>query len=423
MRELQQLNLYTGAALPDIAHNQELFAFAEYAYATTNTQLQTRSEGGKKPRIVPNTFTEARKLPEAALWEAAEGKEIASLIKHQVCDLVPITSVPAGSKINGSRWVYKIKADETHKARMVVLGWGMVAGVHCGSPFAPVSRLQSICMVLALAAEKNLDVLRYYVPTAFLDSPVDGTIFVKAAPGREERDKNEAHHVMRLRKSLYGIPQAPANWHGTIDDFVIAIGFKSLKSDPCIYIYNPTTKKESTFASWNRDTVILTIYVDDLLLVGQNKVLLKQLDEKPVRRFDITCMGDVSMVLGMRVTRDREKGTLTISQAHYTKSVLKMYGMGECKPVYTIGVGPELSINQGGGNLLTKADTQRYQFIVGSVMYLAQVRFFYVQHILQEGKTTIRYVPTELNASDIGNKILSKHGHRYLIDLINNFKA
>ena len=123
MRELQQLNLYTGADLPDIAHNQELFAFAEYAYATTNTQLQTRSEGGKKPRIVPNTFTEARKLPEAALWEAAEGKEIASLIKHQVCDLVPITSVPAGSKINGSRWVYKIKADETHKARMVAVSY------------------------------------------------------------------------------------------------------------------------------------------------------------------------------------------------------------------------------------------------------------------------------------------------------------
>ena len=72
------------------------------------------SEGEKKAKPVPNIFTETRKLPEAALWEAAEGKEIASLIKHQVCDLVPITSVPAGSKINGSRWVYKIKADETH---------------------------------------------------------------------------------------------------------------------------------------------------------------------------------------------------------------------------------------------------------------------------------------------------------------------
>ena len=62
--------------------------------------------------------------------------------------------------------------------------------------------------------------------------------------------------------------------------------------------------------------------------MGQNKVLLKQLDEKPVRRFDITCMGDVSMVLGMRVTRDREKGTLTISQAYCTTLALDMYGMG-----------------------------------------------------------------------------------------------
>lgn len=47
--------------------------------------------------------------------------------------------------------------------------------------------------------------------------------------------------------------------------------------------------------------------------------------------------------------------------------------MEECKPVYMVGVGPELSINQGEGKLLSKADTQQYQSIVGGVMYLAQV--------------------------------------------------
>ena len=66
---------------------------------------------------------------------------------------------------------------------------------------------------------------------------------------------------MSLRKSLHGIYQTPANWHGTIVDFVITTGFKPLKSDPCIYIYNLKTKKGPTFASWNKDTVILTIYV------------------------------------------------------------------------------------------------------------------------------------------------------------------
>lgn len=63
-------------------------------------------------------------------------------------------------------------------------------------------------MVLALAAEKDLEktFLQYDVPTSFLNSPVDETIFVKMAPGREETDENGVHQVMRLRKSLYGIP-------------------------------------------------------------------------------------------------------------------------------------------------------------------------------------------------------------------------
>ena len=111
--------------------------------ATTKTQLQTRWEGENTPRIVPNTFTESRKLPEAARWEAAEEKEITSLIKHQVYNHVPITLVPAGSKIIGPRWFYNITADDTHRARVVVLGWGMVAGVHCESTFGPDARRQT----------------------------------------------------------------------------------------------------------------------------------------------------------------------------------------------------------------------------------------------------------------------------------------
>ena len=75
----------------------------------------------------------------------------------------------------------------------------------------------------------------------------------------------------------------------------------------------------------------------------------------------------------MQVARDRKKGTLTISQAHCNNSILETYGKRECKPVYTTGVGRELSINRREGNLLTKADAQRYQSIVGSVMYLAQI--------------------------------------------------
>ena len=82
---------------------------------------------------------------------------MASLKNINVYTLLPATSVPAGHKIIGSRWVYKVKADNSHKGRVVVLGWGQLPGIDCGSTFAPVYRLQSIRMVLSIAAEYNLE--------------------------------------------------------------------------------------------------------------------------------------------------------------------------------------------------------------------------------------------------------------------------
>ena len=63
--------------------------------------------------------------------------------------------------------------------------------------------------------------------------------------------------------------------------------------------------------------------------------MFKMLKEKPTSRFATTDMGEISLIFGMQVTRDRESGTLTISQADYTRFVLEQYGKGECKPVNT----------------------------------------------------------------------------------------
>ena len=90
-------------------------------------------------------------------------------------------------------------------------------------------------------------------------------------------------------------------------------------------------------------------------------------------RFSMTDMGDVSLVLGMKVTRDRTKGTVTITQENYVKSLLERYGMGNCNPAHTPCVGKQLSLDQPEENLLNKEDKRRFQAITGSVMYLGQV--------------------------------------------------
>ena len=91
-------------------------------------------------------------------------------------------------------------------------------------------------------------------------------------------------------------------------------------------------------------------------------------------------LGDVSLVLGMQVTRDRKKGTLTISQEDYTKSILARFGMENCKPSSIPGTGSELSTEQPAETLLNKEQTQRYQAITGSVMYLAQITRYDVMY-------------------------------------------
>ena len=90
-----------------------------------------------------------------------------------------------------------------------------------------------------------------------------------------------------------------------------------------------------------------------------------------MNRFEMPDMGDVSRILGMNVTRDREKRTTTISQKDYTEDVVQRYGMKDCNPAYTPGVGPELSLNQPDKNLLNDERNRRYQAITGAVMYLA----------------------------------------------------
>ena len=130
----------------------------------------------------------------------------------------------------------------------------------------------------------------------------------------------------------------------------------------------------STFVSTAKKGVIitLTLYVDDLLLLGGNALLLDML-KKLMRRFRMTDMGNVSLVLGMQVTRDRKKGILTISQEDYTDSMLERFRMSECKPQSTPGLGPELSLEQPERKLLVNVDKKRYQAITGSFMYLTQV--------------------------------------------------
>ena len=220
-------------------------------------------------------------------------------------------------------------------------------------------------MVLAIAAELNLEVRQLDVKTAFLYADIEEEVYVKTAPGFETTNKDGVQLVMKLGKRLYGLAQSPQNWWKTIDPKLIKIGFVPLKYDSCVYIYNH-----------NNTVVITTLYVDDLLVIGSDVRAIETIKKKLKDNFQMSDLGDVSLVLGMQITRDREKGTLTISQQDYTKSILARFEMEDCKPSSIPGTGSELSTEQPAETLLNTEHTQRYQAMTRSVIYLAQITPF-----------------------------------------------
>ena len=234
--------------------------------------------------------------PQVTKWKNTTNKEMDSLQKHAVFSLVSPDSIPPEHKVIGTKWIFKVKADHTLKGRVVVQGWGRLSRIDCGCTYLPVCRIQNICMTLTITASEDREVPQLDVQTAFLNVKVQEEVYVRIPPGYESLDATTGRpKVMKPKKSLYGLRQSARNWFNIIDNSLRNIGFTATASDPCVYMFGS-----------DDNLSVLAMYVDDLILLGGNTPLLKDLRIQLMDRFAMTDMGDVSMVLGMQITRDRE---------------------------------------------------------------------------------------------------------------------
>lgn len=115
-----------------------------------------------------------------------------------------------------------------------------------------------------------------------------------------------------------------------IDERLVEICFKSLKSEPFVCIY-----------SEGGVIVILTPYIDDVCLLEKYLKVLGQVVQNLMNRFSKEDIENKPLVLGMGVTRDHMKETVTITQENYAKSLLELYGMASYNFTYTLGVKTE----------------------------------------------------------------------------------
>ena len=165
--------------------------------------------------------------------------------------------------------------------------------------------------------------------------------------------------VCRLLKSLYDLKQALCIWAKVLREFLVKYSLTRLESDHCIYVGK---------------SLIIAIYVDDILIISKNKRSLRQMKDKLKRRFKMTDLWSAKQYLGIEIHRTKERISLT--QTEYITDLFKRFGMENCAPKPTpMDNKIQLDIKINGiniaGNPLSKTDKERYQQGVGSLLYLS----------------------------------------------------
>jgi len=302
----------------------------------------------------PTSIQEAIRHPtRGKQWEKAILDEYNSLIKNRTWELVPR---PPNRRIISCKWALKHKRDERGrivrlKARLVARGFSQIYGTDYLDTYAPVVKLASIRILLAIAAVYGLEIHQMDVVTAFLAGDLEEEIYMEQPEGYEMDGEDL---VCKLLKSLYGLKQASRVWNRKIRRFLKSIGFAQTYSDPCVYV--------------NKDTgVIIAMWVDDLIIFGKDMASIQDLKMVLNKEYEMKDLGELKYFLGIQVHCSKEQKLIHIGQSGYIGTLLERYDMQDSNPT-------RIPLSQGAK--LTKAvisdtltDSSEYQSIVGSQMY------------------------------------------------------
>lgn len=183
---------------------------------------------------IPNSVQEALAEPR---WKAAMNEEMKSLQKNETWELV---DRPPGKKPAGCRWVYTVKHKsdgtiERFKARLVAKGYTQTYGIDYTNAFAPVVKINTVRVLLSLAANLDWPLQQFDVKNAFLHGELSEEVYMDLPPGCMIPEVH-SQKVCKLKKSLYGLKQSPRAWFGRFTKSMRFFGYHQSNSDHTLFL-------------------------------------------------------------------------------------------------------------------------------------------------------------------------------------------
>ena len=272
----------------------------------------------KEVQRPPLTFREAwdhEDPKERRFWRDAIKEEFHQMIVKGVWRKQGQVGLPEGRLGIGTKWVFTLKKDGRHRARLVAKGYDQVAGIDFFFNFAPVMADVTLRVLLSLWMTYNWDAIQGDVKTAFLNGELEEEIFIEIPEGYKEYMEELGETVvgdhLKLDKALYGLVQAARAWWKKFTTYLIKVqGFEQFDNDGCLFVKGKGDEK-----------VILGLYVDDFLLLGKRANIEKELKELQ-EEFEITS-GEVEEFIGCVIEKLDDR--ILLSQPDIIAKLVKKF--------------------------------------------------------------------------------------------------
>ena len=305
----------------------------------------------------PMSYKQAMQCEERVKWQQAMDEELDAHRKNSTWRIVDKTD---DMNVIGCRWVYKVKRDaegqvSRYKARLVAKGYNQQYGIDFHDTFAPVLKYKTLRIMIVLALHYDMCMEQLDVKTAFLNASVKENIYIEVPEGMSVK----SGCVLKLLKALYGIKQAPREWHEEIDRYLHQLGYTSCIKDSCVYWKKTRTHR----------IIMLGLFVDDITSLYHHHDKAEWVEDrtKLKSKYDLNELGELHHILGMNVTRT-SSSTVTIRQDTYIKDKLNLFNFEHCNDVPTPGISTT-HIDTNTSPTLSPPETQTYQMMVGSLIY------------------------------------------------------
>ncbi|KAJ0565941.1 putative RNA-directed DNA polymerase [Helianthus annuus] len=304
----------------------------------------------------PTCYNEAAKNDK---WVDAMNSEMEALYRNNTWILVDL---PKGRKPIGCKWVYKVKYKangevERYKARLVAKGFNQREGLDFGETFSPVVKMTTVRVVLKIAVNNGWPLYQMDVNNAFLYGMLSEDVYMVQPQGYSSNDNK----VCKLVKSLYGLKQAPRQWNEKLTSVLTSMGFVQSMCDYSLFILS----KSDVF-------VVLLVYVDDIVITGNNKAAIERVKNSLRENFHIKDLGLLRYFLGIEVLYS--ENSICLSQRKYCLELLNEFGYLGCKPVTTPIEQSFLVTNKCKNDQKILENVNGFQRLIGKLIYLSLTR-------------------------------------------------